>query len=94
MGVPIFKHFGASHVPPHDTLSPALLLDIHQSQLAHEYDYKPVWSKILFSKTMIFVILALEGWCNCPIDQAKDSFEHCWGSSEGCSPMCGLYTMF
>ena len=35
MGVPIFVHFGASHVLPHGTSGLEPHFDIYQSQFAH-----------------------------------------------------------
>ena len=48
MGVPIFVHFGASHVLPHGTSGLEPHLDIYQSQFAHWCNQEQEFSKIFF----------------------------------------------
>ena len=48
MGVPIFVHFGASHVLPHGTSGLEPHFDIYQSQFAHWCNQEQEFSKIFF----------------------------------------------
>ena len=78
MGVPIFVHFGASHVLPHGTSGLEPHFDIYQSQFAHWCNQEQEFSKI-FLKTLTLVILEIlgfEGTWETQFVQAKDSIKH------------------